>query len=81
MTGLRNAYGRFSQALLKGALREHDFGFVDSLLGQLALAMCDDGNKVLAAFRDAEDAWEYTRRTRRRAARVAALPQHLRRKS
>lgn len=80
MTVIRDAYRKLSRALFKQALRERDFGFVDSPLGQLALAMLDDGNDVLAAFREAEDAHERARITRRRAARVAAMPQQSRRK-
>lgn len=70
MSKIREAYRRFARALLKRALWEKDFGFVDSPLGQLALAMLDDGNAVLEAFRHAEDAGESARKTRRRAART-----------
>lgn len=70
MTRLRNAYKNFSRALLKQALRENDFGFVDTPLGQLALTMLDDGNAVLVAFREAEDARESARKARRRAPRT-----------
>lgn len=68
MMRLRNAYKKFSRAL-----REKDFGFVDSPLGQLALAMLDDGNAVLVVFREAEeaeDARESARKARRRAPRT-----------
>ena len=70
MMRLRNAYKKFSRALLKQALREKDFGFVDSPLGQLALAMLDDGNAVLVAYREAEDARESARKARWRAPRT-----------
>ena len=71
MSNLREAYRRLAGTLLKQALRERDFGFVDSPLGQLALAIIDDGDKVLAAFRKAEDACVSTRRTGRRLTRTA----------
>lgn len=71
---------RLSCALFKEALRENDFGFIDSPMGQLALSMLDNGDSVLAAFRRAENTHEARRKTRRRSARTAALPPYLRRK-
>lgn len=76
MTRLRNAYKNFSRALLKQALREKDFGFVDSPLGQLALAMLDDGNAVLVAFRESEDARESARKARRAPRKRLPWPQY-----
>lgn len=51
MSKLREAYRRFAKALFKSALREKDFGFVDSPLGQLALDMLDDDGNIVAEFR------------------------------
>lgn len=68
MRALRDSYRKLADALCRSALREKDFGFVDTPLGQAALAIFDGGSDIMAAFRRAEDEWE-DEKARRRSTR------------
>lgn len=51
----KKGVSRLICAIFKEALCDRDFGFIDTPMGRLALMMLEDGDRVLVAFRMAED--------------------------
>lgn len=64
MDGRREAYRRFAKSLLKSALKDGGFGFVNTMTGKLALAMLDDDRDIIAEFRRPREQKKVKRRAR-----------------
>ncbi|MBD5412676.1 MAG: hypothetical protein HDR51_08035 [Treponema sp.] len=51
----KKGVSRLICAIFKEALCDRDFGFIDTSMGRLALMMLEDGDRMIMAFRMAEE--------------------------